>query len=91
MYSYDRRTVSAAAANQYADEMDAAYIAQQVIQYGKSSGWAVPADTMQQHLSQHIERVLAGYNIGMVDSKSGTWAHKPGGSHVFRRLQAIAV
>lgn len=83
-YSYDRRRVTGAAPNTYADEMDAAFIAQQVVSYGKSIGWAMPADPMQAHLAQHIEAELAKFNIGLIDSAKGIWAHKPGGSHLLR-------
>jgi hypothetical protein len=83
MYSYDRRVVRATGPNTYADELDAAFIAQQVIQYGKSAGWAMPSDAMQVHLAQHIEQELAKFNIGF-DPAKGTWMHKPGGSHVLR-------
>ena len=81
---YDRRTVSGAAPNTYADDLDGAYIAQQVVQYGKSPGWAAPADPMQVHLVKQIESELAKFNIGLIDPKASTWGHKPGGSHVFR-------
>jgi hypothetical protein len=74
----------AAAPNTYADDMDAAYIAQQVIQYGKSTGWAPPTEPHAQHLAQQIERELAKFNIGITDHSVGTWSHKPGGSHVFK-------
>ena len=88
-YDYDHRKVNGAAPNTYADEMDAAFIAQQVIQYGKSSGWAAPADAMQTHLAQQIEAELAKFNIGLVDPNRGTWGHKPGGTHSFRHMQAV--
>jgi len=88
-YSYDRRRVTGAAPSHYVDEMDAAFIAQQVIQYGKSTGWAQPQDTMQMHLAQQIEQELAKFNIGLVDPKSGAWGHKPGGTHAFRHMQAV--
>lgn len=85
MYSYDRRTVKTGAVpNTYADEMDAAYIAQHVITYGKSSGWGPPSDPMEQNLARAIEHTLSRYNIGLVDNNGTTWGHKPGGSHVFR-------
>ena len=83
-YSYDRRRVTGAAANQYIDDMDAAFIAQQVVQFGRSAGWAAPADPMQTHLAQQIEHTLRTFNIGVTDAEKGVWAHKPGGSHVFR-------
>lgn len=83
-FDYDRRRVTGAAPNTYADEMDAAFIAQQVVSYGRSSGWALPADPMQAHLGQHIEAELAKFNIGLVDPTKGIWAHKPGGSHHLR-------
>ncbi len=88
-YSYDRRRVTGAAPNTYADEMDAAFIAQQVIQYGKSSGWALPADPAQSRLAQHIEAELAKFNIGLVDPGKGVWSHKPGGTHVLRGHQPV--
>ncbi len=88
-YDYDRRRVTGAAPNTYADEMDAAFIAQQVISYGKSSGWAMPKDAMQIHLAQQIEQELAKFNIGFVDPARGVWAHKPGGTHAFRHVQAV--
>jgi hypothetical protein len=88
-YTYDCRVVTGAAPNTYQDEMDGAFIAQQVVQYGKSTGWAMPSDAMQTHLAQHIEQDLAKFNIGLVDPNRGMWGHKPGGSHVFRRLQAV--
>ena len=88
-YSYDRRTVQGAAPSTYIDEMDAAFIAQQVVQYGRSGGWAPPKDTMQLHLAQHIEQELAKFNIGLLDPAKGVWGHKPGGSHVFRQLHAV--
>lgn len=87
-FDYDRRRVTGAASNTYQDDMDAAFIAQQVVQYGKSSGWAMPKDTMQVHLAQQIERELAKFNIGFVDPTHGVWAHKPGGTHAFAHLQA---
>jgi hypothetical protein len=83
-YSYDRRRVNGASPNTYADDMDAAFIAQQVVQYGKSSGWALPADAMQTHLAQQIEQELSKFNIGLVDPVKGVWSHKPGGSHILR-------
>ncbi|MGH7866060.1 MAG: hypothetical protein ACREP9_00170 [Candidatus Dormibacteraceae bacterium] len=86
-YSYDRRLVKGAAPNTYQDDMDVSFIAQQVVQYGKSAGWAAPSDAMQIHLAQQIEAELAKFNIGLVDANRGVWAHKPGGSHAFRRLQ----
>jgi hypothetical protein len=88
-YSYDRRRVNGAAPNTYADEMDAAFIAQQVIQYGKSTGWALPSDTMQTHLAQRIEQELAKFNIGLIDPNRGVWSHKPGGTQVLRHLKAV--
>ena len=96
MYSYDRRRVTGAAPNTYADDMDAAsmssaFIAQQVVQYGKSSGWAMPTDPMQVRLAQHIEAELAKFNIGLVDASKGVWSHKPGGTHVLRHPQAVAL
>jgi hypothetical protein len=84
VYDYDRRRVTGASANTYADELDAAFIAQQVVQGGRSIGWAMPTDPMQTHLAQQIERDLAKFNIGVIDPKASVWGHKPGGSHVFR-------
>ncbi len=89
LYSYDRRRVTGASPNTYQDEMDAAFIGQQVIQYGKSVGWATPSDAMQIHLAQQIEQELARFNIGLVDPVHGVWGHKPGGSHALRHLQAV--
>ncbi len=89
MYSYDRRRVTGASANTYADELDAAFIAQQVVSYGKSAGWAMPADPMQSHLAGHIEQELAKFNIGLVDPGRGVWGHKPGGTQVLRHLKAV--
>lgn len=86
-YNYDRRVVNGAAPNTYADEMDAAFIAQQVVQYGKSSGWAIPTDPYQLRLAQEIERELSKFNIGFVDEVRGVWAHRPGGTHAFAHLQ----
>lgn len=80
-YSYDWRIV-AAAPNRYQDEMDASFIATQVVQYGKSRGWAAPTDPYSAKLAQQIEATLSKFNIGI--DASGTWAYKPGGSHVFR-------
>jgi hypothetical protein len=88
-YSYDRRRVLGAAPSTYIDEMDAAFIAQQVVQYGKSTGWAHPKDALQVHLAQQIEQELGKFNIGLTDPKAGAWGHKPGGSHYFRHLQAV--
>jgi hypothetical protein len=88
-YSYDRRRVTGAAPSTYIDEMDAAFIAQQVVQYGKSNGWAAPKDSMQMHLAQQIEVELGKFNIGLVDPKNGTWGHHPGGTHFFRHMQAV--
>jgi hypothetical protein len=85
-YDYDRRRVTGTAPNTYQDEMDAAFIAQQVISYGKSVGWAMPTDPMQIHLAQHIEQELGKFNIGLVDPSRGIWAHKPGGSHALRKV-----
>jgi hypothetical protein len=87
-YSYDRRRVTGAFPNTYQDEMDAAFIAGQVVQYGRSSGWGTPSDAMQIHLGQQIERELAKFNIGLVDPVKGIWGHKPGGSHALQHLQA---
>jgi hypothetical protein len=89
-YSYDRRVVTGASPNTYADEMDAAFIAQQVVQYGKSSGWAMPSDPMQEHLARSIEQDLAKFNIGLVDPVRGVWEHKPGGSHILRHQALVA-
>jgi hypothetical protein len=86
-YSYDRRVVKGAGPNTYQDEMDVGFIAQQVVQYGKSSGWAAPTDAMQVRLAQQIEMELAKFNIGLVDPNRGVWGHKPGGTHAYRRLQ----
>ena len=88
MYSYDRRVVRATGPNTYVDELDAAFIAQQVITHGKSVGWAMPTDAMQAHLARNIEQELAKYNIGFVDPVKGVWAHKPGGTHVLRGYEA---
>ena len=88
-YNYDRRRVTGAAPNTYMDDLDAGFIAQQVVQYGKSTGWAVPQDPMQHHLAQQIEQELSKFNIGIVDHNVSTWGHKPGGSHVFAHLQAV--
>jgi hypothetical protein len=83
MYSYDRSKIGAAP-NRYEDDvLDAGYIANQVVMYGKSSGWAMPTETSQLHLAKHIEEGLRPFNIGF-DPKTGTWGHKPGGSHVFK-------
>jgi hypothetical protein len=84
MYSYDRRRVTSAAASTYVDDMDAAFIAQQVVSYGKSGPWATPVDPMQKHLAAQIEHELTKFNIGLVDPVKGVWSHHPGGTHVFR-------
>jgi hypothetical protein len=81
VYSYSRR---AATPTEYADEMDAAFIAQQVINNGKSPNWAFPKDAAQLALAQRIEHDLSRFNIGVIEYKNGTWGHKPGGSHVFK-------
>lgn len=74
---------TAAAANLYADDLDAGYIAQQVILYGKSRNWAIPQGHSVK-LASAIEKQLAPFNIGIIDEATGTWGHKPGGSHFYR-------
>jgi len=80
--TYDRRKV-AAAQNLYADELDAGYIAQEVVMYGRSKNWAAPNNDTRKHIAMEIEKQLAPYNIGIIDEAAGTWGHKPGGSHFY--------
>lgn len=74
---------TAAAANIYADDLDVGYIAQQVVLSGKSRNWAKPeGHTLK--IAADIEKELAPFNIGIIDEATGTWGHKPGGSHFYR-------
>lgn len=79
--TYDRR---AAAPNQYADDLDTGFIAQQVVLYGKSRNWETPTRPELLKVAQEIEHALSKYNIGVIDEATGTWGHKPGGSHFYR-------
>lgn len=81
--SYDRRK-QALAPNFYADDLDSGYIAQQVIMTGKSRNWAAPDNETRKHIAIAIEKMLAPFNIGVIDETTGTWGHKPGGSHFYR-------
>ncbi len=85
MDTYDRR--KQAAANLYADELDAGYIAQEVVMYGRSKNWAMPNNDTRKHLAVEIEKTLAPFNIGIIDEATGTWGHKPGGSRFYHKGQ----
>jgi hypothetical protein len=83
--SYDRRSSrQAAVPNLYADDLDAGYIAMEVVLHGKSKNWALPNNEVRAKIAAAIEKRLAPHNIGLIDEGSGTWGFKSGGSRYFR-------
>jgi hypothetical protein len=80
---YDRRSSFERRANLHYDGAleDAAFIASEVVRKGRSRGWV--EDPAELPVAAEIETILARFNIGYIEA--GVWAHKPGGSHRFRR------
>lgn len=65
-------------------EEDAAYIAQEVVQRGRSAGWLVDVEE-ERPIAAEVEAILAKYNIGLVNPHAGVWGFKQGGTRYFAK------
>lgn len=82
--SYDRSAFERRANLHYESaEEDAAYIAGEVIRKGRSVGWLNEEE--EKPVAAAIEKILAQYNIGLINPSAGVWGWRQGGTKFFSR------